>query len=182
MKVGKIAETAPQISEIFKRRKLKSYYFTHIDAHIAHTHTSTQTQPGLWGIWVAKPNGIFFFSFVIKQHNLYRSSSTSCDSYHILRGRYGISGSQQASWGSYLHILSNDRSSHQMGLSACNAPLVYQSPKPEAPQSMWPAKKVLFCRQTDRMHEIYKRVLKVCFCCLCSMTRHEDRGWTHFHV
>lgn len=62
--------------------------------------------------------GIFFFPFVIKRQNLYRSSLTFRDSYHILWGWYGISGSQQPSWESS----PNEGSSGQMGLwSICSS-------------------------------------------------------------
>lgn len=85
MKVGQIVERAQQISEIGKRGKLKSYYFTHIDALGVHTHVFTQTRPDSGAFeWLSQMG--FFFSFVIKRHNLYRSISTSCDSYHILQG------------------------------------------------------------------------------------------------
>lgn len=48
------------ISEISERRKLKSYYFTHVDAHVAHTRTFTQTQPDSEAFEWLSQMGFFF--------------------------------------------------------------------------------------------------------------------------
>ena len=66
MKVGQIVERAQQISEIGKRRKLKSYYFTHVDVRIAHTHIFTQTQPDSKAFNWLSQMGFFFLLILFK--------------------------------------------------------------------------------------------------------------------
>lgn len=57
-----IAEMVLQISEMFKKGILKHYYFTHIDAHVAHIPTHSQKQPGSEALeWLSQMDFFFFY-------------------------------------------------------------------------------------------------------------------------